>query len=352
MLKKNERVISRSLGFSLKTFFPTLAMLGTVVTHQLSATPEQDTVPLADGGAAARLWLQNEHLKVGVIPTLGGKIVSLQNAAGREFLSRSEKPYSTRIPAGRPFGEMEFDGADELFPTLGACTLETEDWGGITLPGHGEVVHLPWSVIAHNATNLTLEVSSPRLPYVLQRQASLVEDTLLLSYSVTNRSEKPLPYFYAFHPLFVGSDKLRYDIADDQTIVASWSMHSFLGQRGTVRRWDELKDAAGQPFKDAVFIENTGRYYKFFSTRLEEGRFRMIYADGTTLELTWPADKLPHYAIWCSEGNVDGLHHVGIEPTTCIEESLSEALAAGTVRTVPPSGRDAWWIRIRLSDGQ
>ena len=66
------------------------------------------------------------------------------------------------------------------------------------------------------------------------------------------------------------------------------------------------------------------------------------------MEMRWPAGILPHYAIWCSEGGVGSLHHIGLEPTTDTVESLVGAIADGVALEIPAKGSRTWQIRLRL----
>lgn len=305
-----------------------------------------DAVALADGGTTPRFRLANAHLVVEVLPELGGKITSLRTVDGREFLSRSDRPYRKRV-SGQDYGETEFDGIDELFPSLAPSEIGEGHWRGVKVPDHGDLVTQPWRVV--DGPGVTLEVSGLALPYVFRRSATLEADTLVLAYTVTNTSAHPLPFSYTFHPLLAGEAGARFVICGTTPMTVSWSSQSFLGRRGAVVKWEDVPDGAGGRLRDAVFQPGSGRYYKLFSPRLETGGFRLEHADGHAIELSWPADRLPYYAIWCSEGGVDGLHHIGIEPTTDTAESLAGAMAAGEAPELPPFGDWSWRIRLRVT---
>ena len=324
------------------------AWLAMVAAGALPAAPPEyavDSVALEGGGATPRLRLDNGRIAIAVLPELGGKIVSLRRVDGREFLSRSDRPYRRRVQ-GQEYGETEFDGIDELFPSLGSCEIASGPWQGRRVPDHGELVTLPWQVV--EGPGIALEVASPVFPYVFRRTATLEDDTLVLDYAVTNTSVHPFAFTYTFHPLFAGEAGCRFDIPDALPMTVSWSKQSFLGARGEVKPWGDLPDGVGGRFRDSIFAPGSGRYYKLFSPRLSEGRFRLVYADGGAMEMRWPAGILPHYAIWCSEGGVGALHHIGIEPTTDTIESLSGAIAVGAAPEVPAKGSRTWQIRLRL----
>ena len=324
------------------------AWLAMVAAGALPAAPPEyavDSVALEGGGATPRLRLDNGRIAIAVLPELGGKIVSLRRVDGREFLSRSDRPYRRRVQ-GQEYGETEFDGIDELFPSLGSCEIASGPWQGRRVPDHGELVTLPWQVV--EGPGIALEVASPVFPYVFRRTATLEDDTLVLDYAVTNTSIHPFAFTYTFHPLFAGEAGCRFDIPDALPMTVSWSKQSFLGARGEVKPWGDLPDGVGGRFRDSIFAPGSGRYYKLFSPRLSEGRFRLVYADGGAMEMRWPAGILPHYAIWCSEGGVGSLHHIGLEPTTDTVETLVGAIADGVAPEIPAKGSRTWQIRLRL----
>jgi hypothetical protein len=307
---------------------------------------ERDMVPLADGGETPRLWLRNGTLAVAFLPELGGKIVHLRDAAGREYLSRSGKPYARRR-YGEPFGEnSEFDGIDEIFPTLGPCVYPAGPWEGEAVPGHGEVFQLPWRQVA--GPGVSLAVTSQRFGYVFRRQATLAGDTLILDYAVENPAAVPFPFVYAFHPLFAAGAGSRLDLADDAEVLVSWSSGGWLGKVGEIRRWGDILDADGQPFKERIFVPESGRFWKIFSLPLAEGRVVLSHGDGSAVEMTWPAALLPRYAVWCSEGSTGGLHHLAPEPTGSAIEALDQAYRAGEALAIPPRGTLTWQIRLRI----
>jgi hypothetical protein len=306
----------------------------------------QDKVPLADGGETPRLWLRNGILSVAFLPELGGKIVHLQDASGREYLSRSAKPYARRT-YGKPFGDnSEFDGIDEIFPTLGPCAYPCGPWQGKEVPGHGELFQTPWRQV--DGPGVTLVNVSSRFGTVFRRQATLDGDALVLDYVVDNPADAPFHFVYAFHPLFAAGTGSGVAIPDDAEVLISWSSEGWLGKVGSVKAWGSILDADGKPFKDKVFVPDSGRYWKIFSPPLAEGRFVLRHADGSAVEMAWPASILPRYAVWCSEGSTGGLHHLAPEPTGSAIEALDQAYAAGETLVVPAQGTLAWQIRIRI----
>lgn len=296
------------------------------------------------------ITLQNEFMQVQILPELGGKIISLTDRAGREYLSRSSKPYQPRTP-DMEFGDSEFDGIDELFPTLGACTLEHAGQG-IPLPGHGLLFRRSWqtSPVVVSATGKVVRMWVDCAPYPARftRLLRLEEEVLSLEYEVENLSEHPLPYVYVLHPLLAGreGDRLTLEAGESPQAIISWSPKSFLGKRGEAVSWQDL--LAG-PLEGGAYRPGSGIYYKYFLHGMKQGVAHWGQPEKGAVTLEWPVDVLPYLAVWCSQSGVGELEHLAPEPTNTRYESLADALKHGEARHILPGKPERWTIRLRLT---
>lgn len=187
-----------------------------------------ETVPLADGGATPMARQEAHGLAVAMLPELGGKLVSLRGPDGYEWLSRSGRPYRARAGLAG-FGDGEFDGADEIFPTMDACD---------DLPGHGEAWRLRWTPLP--GEGLAFALDGQRRPYRLERRITLAADTIELAYELRNRGDADLRYVYLFHPLFSLAEPLRMELPEAQQVVVTNSQHHFLHETPTPLPWSQL----------------------------------------------------------------------------------------------------------------
>src|SRR5450759_1078818 len=92
----------------------------------------------------AALWLENETLRVGVLPEKGADIFELiHRPTGVQMLM--EMPAGLKPPGNHPQDEFldNYEGGwQELFPNHGdAC-----EFRGQAIPMHGEVALYPWEV--------------------------------------------------------------------------------------------------------------------------------------------------------------------------------------------------------------
>src|SRR6478672_7148868 len=131
-------------------------------------------------GSWPAVVLQNDAMRVAVIPEIGGKIISLvSRRTGREWLWKNPQLPLRKPPAdATDFGAFDAGGWDEVFPTVTPCRVPTSAWGNRTLTDHGELWYRPWQLVAAGAgwqTGATrkLAVGDPHLPFRFERTLTL-----------------------------------------------------------------------------------------------------------------------------------------------------------------------------------
>ena len=112
--------------------------------------------------------LENEKIRITVLPEDGGRIVSLfDRTAGCELLWENPRTSRARRYYGCCYDDMSAGGVEEAFPTVEACRhIRTE------LPPFGEVWTLAWQA-AQEDHCLALETQSLVWPATLQKTITL-----------------------------------------------------------------------------------------------------------------------------------------------------------------------------------
>ena len=294
-----------------------------------------------------QLTLHNDYVSVSTIPALGGKITSLRLINGREFLSRSGRPYTKR-QYGMAYGDTEFDGIDECFPSLSASTYPAEPWQNVHIPDHGEICQLTWQVTTADDTQISCSVNGKALPYEFKRSIRIDGSSVHLHYQLHNTSEHPLVWMYAFHPLFHGESQCALQFPDDTPIRVALSSAKHLGPAQASYQWGQFKNAQAQLFKDHQYQSGTKQYYKYYAGPLTIGQVGLRYSDGSQLQLSWPETLFPYAAVWCSQGAVGGLEHIAAEPTNTIHDAVKDAHQAGQSHTLDGQAQIEWTISFQL----
>ncbi|NRA39874.1 MAG: hypothetical protein HRU15_17160 [Planctomycetes bacterium] len=304
-------------------------------------------VKLVDGSEVDHIKLKNDKMSVAFIPALGGKIVSIQSQNGREYLSRSERPYSKRVYAAA-YGDTEFDGIDECFPSLGNSTYPAEPWKDVAIPDHGEICQMPWSYEI-KGKSLICSVDGKNFPYTFTRKATVKKNTLQLDYTVTNNSEHPFSFYYAFHPLFTGETGCTLSVADDTPVSLAFSYKNYLGKaRSGI--WKSFAGEDGVLLKDQQYQAGSKKYYKYYTDKMDRGSIDLTYANGDALKMTWPSKVMPYMAVWCSQGAVGGLEHIAPEPCTSQSDDIQGAYKKGECIVLKPKKSIQWRIELAITD--
>src|SRR5579863_3374887 len=136
----------------------------------------------AAGDALQRIIVQNDVIRIVVLPDLGGKIASLQSLkTGREFLlQHPDRPYR-RARYADSIADYDISGFDECLPTVAQCRYPEPPFEGLVMPDHGEVWALPWKHEIRGQ-ELVLEVEGVRLPYFFRRTMRLAGSAVDLDY--------------------------------------------------------------------------------------------------------------------------------------------------------------------------
>lgn len=286
--------------------------------------------------------LENEVLKLTVLPELGGKFGSLIGKAnGREHLL--QPPEFERRPAqyGDPFDQYDTSGFDECFPTVGACQMAD----GSRVPDHGELWSVPWKVTAQSDTSLAMEVAGTVYPYLFERRVELQGEDVVLTYKVTNNGPAPFPYLWSSHPLLRVEPGDRLELPSEvRTVTVEWSAGDRLA--GQLPWTAELAQLG--PLE-------RGWADKLFTSALQEGWCRVVYSDGGSLTYSFPTDQVPYLGLWICQGGWPTdqgrkRHYtVALEPCTGPLDRLDQAVERGCgARKLEPGQRVGWKMSLKV----
>jgi hypothetical protein len=298
--------------------------------------------------------LDTDRFSVTVAPQLGGKITSLVNRkTKREFLSRTNVEHKLRQYGDR-FEDHERDGADDCFPSIGACPYPTFPWSGAGVPEHGEVWTQPceYQVKGNKLHTWTRGV---RFPYLFERHISFEtlarggdQPYIRLSYRVQNDTHYDMPFLYAFHPLFKAETRTRVLLPPGTDVVTYSSTEDRLGVPMTRHQWPQVTDFTLEKSYDrsAIRSSRTKEAEKLFTTPLEQGRCALVYPNHEFIGFLFPAKKFPYLGLWFNEGGWNNLHQVALEPSTSQVDRLDTAEGLKTCGVVPAKGEYEWDISI------
>jgi len=289
----------------------------------------------------AELVLENEEIRVTILPDKGADIVGLEHrATGVDPLFRA--PWGLQ-PAGsaaregsdgHAFLENYQGGWQELFPNAGdPCT-----YGGETIPFHGEVATLPWDC-ERIGDALRCTVRCRRVPLRLTRTMRLEGTTLVLEEVVENEGSEATEFVWGHHcvvgpPFLERGCTLRVAARTIETIPEMWEDTARLepGQRSS---WPHglLRDGCEVDLS-AVPGPEAGSHDDVYLTDLAGGWASVENPRlGLGFRLTWDPDVFRWIVSWQPYGGAQamplaGAYALGVEPWVT-SRNLEDAAAAG-----------------------
>jgi galactose mutarotase-like enzyme len=314
--------------------------------------------PIRDSGpdSIEQILLENNVLRVTVLPSLGGKIASIQLApGGEELLQKPLRAYAPRA-AFMSFDASDASGWDECLPSVAACEVQTAS-GAASIPDHGDFWQVAWRVVSQSGTELTLSADGFSLPLRFSKTLRLDGNRLGVSYSVRNLGSEPLEYVWSAHPLFVVEQGDRIVLPSSvQEVVVEGSALNRLGIHGTKHTWPKTT-LADQEICDLGLVGNAADEIgdKLFTAAPAEGwcaieRKRLE----RRIELHFDAQQLPYLGLWICYGGWPERQEkrqycVALEPCTAEGDSLAIAANERRARQLAPAGEDHWSLVLQVS---
>ncbi len=299
--------------------------------------------------------LEDEWLKVTLVPGMGGKIASLIfKPDERELLWQNSGEGFIKSAYDSPFFAGDMSGIDDMFPTIDECFYPDGPWKGTRLPDHGEVWALPWDChLDHDHNKVTLSVSGVRVPYKLSKTLMLREEKLELRYELKNLSPFSFRFIWALHPLFKVDEFTRILLPESvQQVINVGGSPSRLGAYGSVHSWPITKDSSGEVYDMSRILQpekgSCDKYYAIGPT--PEGWCALRNErSGLEIKLTFPSEQVPYLGMWVNEGAYHEQYNVAPEPCTGAFDSVATATQWGAVSVVPGMGSYEWSLSIEVN---
>jgi galactose mutarotase-like enzyme len=276
----------------------------------------------------AAIILENNTLKVSVLPGIGSKIASIvYKPRNYEILWQNPGKKYKKSNYGDPYSEGECSGFDEMFPSITRCIYEDFPWAGVEIPDHGEVWSLPWDVKLGKG-HAMLAVHGVRLPYKLNKRVCLEDNRLRIDYEAENLSDFDLDFIWAGHPLFKASKDMEFIVPPQMHKIVNAVPGQRLPDYGKVYDFPTAQRADGAELNLAVIPPQNGYGYQkyYFMGRVPEGW--CVLRDTVrrlSIGLSFPKEKVPYLGMWLNEGGWHGQYNVAPEPATGAMDSVSAA---------------------------
>jgi galactose mutarotase-like enzyme len=314
---------------------------------------------MAESTGGDMIQLENEHLRVEVLTERGAEIQSIQTPDGQNVLASYD--WRTPLPASRSatYSDATADwlseyrgGWQELFPNAGAaCQVD-----GVHLPFHGEVSTAQWEVVALSATQTVLEVPA-RLPLILRREMTLDAErpVLRIAETVTNDSDRAVPFIWGHHPAFLTSPGAHLDIPADSiyTDAGLNQAHHDL-EPGAAGHWPRAALRAGGETSLDVVPDSICERLVYLED-LHQGWIAIRDVESSSgVALAWDTAAFPHAWLWQQLHGPDFPWYgraaiTAIEPHSAWPASGLEAhIDRGTAELLMPGAQRSAWLTLVL----
>jgi galactose mutarotase-like enzyme len=174
--------------------------------------------------------LENDFLKVSVIPELGAKIAQIKDKhANYDWLWEDPtRPLRARQETDK-YDEHDISGFDECFPNIGISSYPGDPT--LILPDHGELWSQSWSC---EKTNDSI-ISAARgkvLPYTFERKITLKNRSLVFSYVIENTGQGSFKGFWSAHPLFNAVEGMQILLNGNPPMTKEFGFSGRMGSDG------------------------------------------------------------------------------------------------------------------------
>jgi galactose mutarotase-like enzyme len=301
--------------------------------------------------------IQAGDCSIRVLPQFGGKISSFR-LKDKELLQPPLAPMAGRTET-MTFDAGDASGWDECLPSVGECVVQT-DAGARTVPDHGDLWRVEWSVLSSTGTCLELEARCFSLPLLLRRIIELSEDNagwhLRLKYELTNTGDYPAPWSWAAHPLFSASEGDRILLPDSiRSLRVEGSGGKRLGETDAVVSWPLAVLADGTQ-TDLSRAEGASSEIgdKLFTGPLAPSESWCALerpSAGVRLRVSFDQSATPYLGLWiCYGGWPDRVGPkqtcVALEPATAPVDSLAKT--GPWSRVLRPGEKFSWPMNVDL----
>lgn len=294
--------------------------------------------------------LENEELRLTVLPQLGAKIASLvYKPQDFEVFFQPVDGIFRLSNYGAPFADYDTAGADELFPTIDACRYPYDEYYGRLLPDHGELWSIPWNVTA-DEKQLAAQVNGLSLPYEFNRTITLEKSSVRMNYRVINTGDKPFYGIWAFHGLVACDEHTKIILPETEQVI---NVHNstLLGGAGTKHSFPRTTAVNGSRCRiDQIKPKSANTTEKIYvDGRVRQGQAALTLNNNKlSYTLRFPKENVPYLGIWINQGGFKGEYNCALEPATGYYDSLEIAQKMNTLALLAPGHALEWDLTINL----
>ncbi|MFI5157095.1 MAG: hypothetical protein ACHQEM_12965 [Chitinophagales bacterium] len=280
---------------------------------------------------------ENDYLKFGLAPALGGKIVSIFNKQlQKEFLWTQEGLPWRHMAPGTEYDLHFYGGMDELLPND-----IPENIDGIDYPDHGEL----WTtsmeqLVSEESLSVFCKLNLSGLYYKKNIRLDNSAPVMYLDYLIRNESDSLKKFLWKLHPA------LRIEAGDELNTSAQWARvvdpgYSRFKNLETFQwPWIEGTNASRVPGKGTEVD-----FFFLWGAKMPEMNF--VSGKGKYLfSIQYDQNTFPFQWYFASYGGFMNHYTAILEPCSSMPLSVNEAARSGQCSILMPGERIVTTVRI------
>jgi hypothetical protein len=283
--------------------------------------------------------MDNEFLRIVVLPELGGKVWQLTAVrSGRDLLWHNPRLKARTVPFGATYDDVFLGGWDELFPND-----MPEELAGEPFPDHGELWASDWDWSVERGPEEVRVVLTLRAPISgcgVEKTLTLRsgESHLRVHSRITNHGHAQLPYLWKQHVAVPVSEPASIGLGARTMYVEDFGAPR-AGSPGETYTWPHLVHSDGGATDMSTTLPPGSRVSEFqYATDLDAGWCSVTYQDGAGIGLAFDPEVFRSCWLFASYGGWRGHEVLILEPCTGYPVSVGEGVEAGTHQVLPPGG--------------
>jgi len=297
--------------------------------------------------------LQNSSLQIKILPSHGGKAVSVfDKKRDFEFLFQNPKSSFRDASVGDSFSDYEACGFDDAFPGIDPETVVV-DGKKVHYPDHGEIWASGMSSSVEKATavqnSLSLFMKSSILPYSYYKTWNLQRRSVEISYRIRNCADFEIPAIWTCHCLVRIEPNMKIILPDGTDRIENVFDNDLLGKASKVLDYPVAKGPHGPV--DLRNILKTGSVKYYISSAVNEGCCGFDYPDsGIRVRYLYDPHKLPYLGFWATAGGYRGDFNCALEPSTGYYDNIANAKKRGRCSVLKPNEEFSFSLTFEFSD--
>lgn len=295
------------------------------------------------------ITLENRHLRIVVIPALGGRIWELEDRVRqRQWIWHRHDVALRREPLGAVYDDVWAGGWEELFPNDAKGVFD-----GRSLPDHGEWWTLDWDAAvtcAVEAAELTLTASTSVVKTACEKVIRIDGDAPIVTVRYRIKSHEPQPFWFLFKqhlPILINPDcRLvlpggTVEAVDTQfsTILPGAGPYPWPIAKGNGISVDLRRiPPAAERHKEFVYARDLPESWCGVE---DEG-------SGASLRMDFAGEQLPYVWLFLSYGGWRDVYTAVLEPCTNLPKDLAEAVRLGQAACLKPDEEFTTTVTVTL----